>query len=248
MKTYSIGEFAKLTAVTHKTLRHYEKMGLIVPSYNPDNGYRRYQKEDVLKLEMVLALKFMGFELTQIAQFMKRGFSIDRINLHTQKLSLIRKIEKMTKVVDIINNIPQHKNPEYIDLSDLLILIKGMKMEDKNIDWYLKKTENDMRKIAAWLPKNRQEKDTLKKQWQSLLNRAEKLSLNYSEAFFNELADEWLKLLYKCIGDKPDAVKGLLTAYSNMHDWPKERQLFNPKLGAFIGPKLLDYHDSSFLK
>lgn len=248
MKIYSIGEFAILTGVTSKTLRHYEKLGLIIPTYDPNNGYRRYQKEDVLKLEMILALKFLGFELNQIAEFMKKGFSIDRINLHTQKQSLINKIEKMTKVVEIINRIPKHITPAHINLNDLIALIKEMKMEGINIGWYLRQTEEDMRKIAAWLPKNKQEEDELKKQWVSLIDRAEQLMSDFSEPLFKELADDWLNLLYKCIGDKPNAVTGLLVSYSQMHDWPKERQLFNPEIGSFIGSKLLEYHNSSFLE
>jgi DNA-binding transcriptional MerR regulator len=37
----SIGEFARLGAVSVRTLRHYEEIGLLLPAQvNPETGYR----------------------------------------------------------------------------------------------------------------------------------------------------------------------------------------------------------------
>jgi len=46
---FKIGEFSKLNRVTVKTLRHYEEIGLLVPSQvDKWTGYRYY---DVCQLE-----------------------------------------------------------------------------------------------------------------------------------------------------------------------------------------------------
>ena len=37
---YTIGELADLAGVTRKTLRHYDKIGLLEPQTSPEAGYR----------------------------------------------------------------------------------------------------------------------------------------------------------------------------------------------------------------
>ena len=66
MELYSIGELANLAGVRVKTIRHYEKMDVLFPVYDPDNGCRKYGKEDINRLESILALKLLGFGLSQI--------------------------------------------------------------------------------------------------------------------------------------------------------------------------------------
>ena len=66
MKTYSTGQFAKLANVTERTIRYYDKIGLLKPSFVMENGYRRYTQSDLLKLQKVLSLKYMGFSLDEI--------------------------------------------------------------------------------------------------------------------------------------------------------------------------------------
>ncbi len=242
METYSIGELAKLTDVTVKTIRHYEKMKLLFPAYDPDNGYRRYGKEDVIRLEMILALKLLGFELSEIAKFLTHGFSIDSINLSNQKSALIKKITEMKKVISLIDLISDHKNIRNVDLVDIVNLIKELQMQERNIDWYLEQSEEDMRKLGTGYPANKKEEKELREIWDSLLSRAETLTTDFHQRRFEELAEEWLIVLYKCIGDNPVAINGLISSYSLMGEWPKDRQLFNPMLGEFIGPKLHEYH------
>jgi len=47
-------------------LHHYDKIGLLKPSMRLSNGYRLYSETDLLKLQQIIALKFFGFELSQI--------------------------------------------------------------------------------------------------------------------------------------------------------------------------------------
>lgn len=63
---YSTGKFAKLANVTERTIRYYDKIGLLKPSFVMENGYRRYTQSDLLKLQKILSLKHMGFSLEEI--------------------------------------------------------------------------------------------------------------------------------------------------------------------------------------
>src|SRR3990167_835995 len=66
MKQWYVKELSKLTKVTVQTLHHYDRIGLLKPSVRLDNNYRVYSEADLLKLQQIIALKFFGFELSQI--------------------------------------------------------------------------------------------------------------------------------------------------------------------------------------
>ena len=70
-----------------KALRHYEKMHLLQPFYNPDNGYRRYKDSDIHRLELILSLKMIGFELHQISVFFKNNQNLKIIDFKFHKTS-----------------------------------------------------------------------------------------------------------------------------------------------------------------
>lgn len=63
---YTIGQLSKKTGVTIRTLDYYDQIGLIVPHSKTAGGHRLYSDENVMRLEQVLALKYMNFSLEQI--------------------------------------------------------------------------------------------------------------------------------------------------------------------------------------
>ncbi len=68
--SYLIREFAKLTQVTVRTLHYYDQIGLLKPSFERPNGYRVYTDADLLKLQQIVTLKFMGFSLDEIRRLL----------------------------------------------------------------------------------------------------------------------------------------------------------------------------------
>jgi DNA-binding transcriptional MerR regulator len=60
-----IGEVAELFDVSTKTIRHYEKIGLIRPQ-RAENDYRQFGPEDVLRLQRIRRLQALGLSLKQI--------------------------------------------------------------------------------------------------------------------------------------------------------------------------------------
>ncbi len=67
-----IGDFANLFNVSIKTVRYYEKMGLIVPKYvDIYTGYRYFDEENIKIMQEILALKKLGFTLEEIHNFDK---------------------------------------------------------------------------------------------------------------------------------------------------------------------------------
>ncbi|BBZ75987.1 MerR family transcriptional regulator [Mycolicibacterium anyangense] len=64
---YSIGAFAKLGGVSVRMLRHYDRVGVLVPAeVAPATGRRSYHATQLPQLNQLVALKHLGFTLDQI--------------------------------------------------------------------------------------------------------------------------------------------------------------------------------------
>src|SRR5471032_1669160 len=69
---YRIQEFARLAGVTVRALHHYDRLWLLKPSGRSGSGYRLYRDSDLVCLEQIVVLKFLGLPLKQIGQLLKR--------------------------------------------------------------------------------------------------------------------------------------------------------------------------------
>ena len=58
-----IGELARLTGLTIRTLHHYDHIGLVVPSVRTPAGYRGYIDADIERLHLVLVYRSVGLPL-----------------------------------------------------------------------------------------------------------------------------------------------------------------------------------------
>ena len=67
---YTISEMADLLGVTTHMLRHYEKMGIIQPDVNPENGYRLYSVLDTRRFNLSREFLACGIPLEQCARLM----------------------------------------------------------------------------------------------------------------------------------------------------------------------------------
>ncbi|MDO4264564.1 MAG: MerR family transcriptional regulator, partial [Deinococcus sp.] len=66
--TFQIGEVARQTGLTIRTLRHYDALGLLCPSARSPAGYRLYSAADLERLLQIQGLKTLGLTLPEIAQ------------------------------------------------------------------------------------------------------------------------------------------------------------------------------------
>jgi DNA-binding transcriptional MerR regulator len=61
-----VGELAAALGVTPKTLRHYEKLGVVPPPGRGANGYRRYPADAVRRARLAVKLRALGFTLPAV--------------------------------------------------------------------------------------------------------------------------------------------------------------------------------------
>ena len=97
---YTIGQLAKLAGISTKTLRVYERKGLLMPQRNEDNDYRLYGEEAVKTLEKIQLMKYLDFSLDQIADFLQLYENVSRENMLIQQKRLLeKKREQLNRVI-----------------------------------------------------------------------------------------------------------------------------------------------------
>src|SRR5687768_13714599 len=83
-----VGELARRTGLTSRTLHHYDEIGLLKPSLHTEAGHRLYTAADVARLQQVLSLRQLGFGLEEVKECLDRpGYSpVEVIGLHVARL------------------------------------------------------------------------------------------------------------------------------------------------------------------
>ncbi len=66
-ETLTIGALARQASINPRTLRYYERIGLLVPSARTDAGYRLYTDQDAARLSFIRRAQALGLSLTEIA-------------------------------------------------------------------------------------------------------------------------------------------------------------------------------------
>ena len=67
---YSIGELAELAGVSARTLRYYDREGILKPSFVNESGYRFYGEQEVDLLQQILFYRERGLDLGSIRQIL----------------------------------------------------------------------------------------------------------------------------------------------------------------------------------
>lgn len=70
-KTFTIGQFKKMSGLTARTLQYYDEIGLLAAK-RTSSGHRYYQESDLWILQKIVSLKFLGFSLEEIADFIRK--------------------------------------------------------------------------------------------------------------------------------------------------------------------------------
>jgi DNA-binding transcriptional MerR regulator len=87
-KLWKVGELARLTGLSVRTLHHYDEIGLLCPWQRSESGYRLYGRSDVVRLGQIKSLRHMGFSLDEVRTFLTDdNWSPQRvIGLHLEQL------------------------------------------------------------------------------------------------------------------------------------------------------------------
>ena len=103
MAEWYVKDLSKLTGVSVQTLHHYDRIDLLKPSVRLANGYRIYSEKDLLRLQQIIALKFFGFELSQIKALLSgNAGAVEHFSVQARLLE-----QKANTLLDAVNVLKQ---------------------------------------------------------------------------------------------------------------------------------------------
>ena len=99
-----VGEVAKLTGVSVRTLHYYDEIGLLKPAVVAENGYRLYSDGNLQQLQQILFFRELDVNLQEIKRILTDpNFSaVDALEAHRRTL-----VEKQARLTQLIQTIDQ---------------------------------------------------------------------------------------------------------------------------------------------
>ena len=146
---YQANEFAQVAGVTVRTLHHYDRIGLLKPSRYTSTGYRLYRKHDLVRLQQIVTLKFIGFSLTQIKQLLNSNSFDLRVALNQQREILAERRRQLDRAVTAIEKahalLETNDEPDWQAFKQIIEVINMQ----NNMDWTKKYYSEDAQKKIA---------------------------------------------------------------------------------------------------
>ncbi|MFE9835361.1 MerR family transcriptional regulator [Streptomyces sp. NPDC005551] len=97
---YSIGELARRTGLTVKTIRFYSDRGIVAPTDRSPAGYRLYSIDAVARLDLVRTLRELGLDLPTIRKVVDRELSLPEVAAaHAEALAAQIGVLRMRRAV-----------------------------------------------------------------------------------------------------------------------------------------------------
>ncbi|MGH9042462.1 MAG: MerR family transcriptional regulator [Acidimicrobiia bacterium] len=96
----TIGELAKRTGLSVRTVRFYSDAGVVPPSNRSPAGYRLYDAEALARLETAVSLRELGFDLDTVRRVLDRQVGIsDVIGVHAEALDAQISILRLRRAI-----------------------------------------------------------------------------------------------------------------------------------------------------
>ena len=120
---WKVGELSEITGITIRTLHYYHEKGLLIPSGVSEKGYRLYSKEDIIRLQQIVALKRLSFSLKEIKAILERkDFDPNQIIKNHLKVveEQINKYKKIKSQMETFSAILVHREAKVEDFIKII--------------------------------------------------------------------------------------------------------------------------------
>lgn len=188
---FSIGEFSERTGISIRTLHYYDEIGLLQPEKHPTSGHRIYKHQDILTLQKIVSLKFLGYSLDKILHLLHESSFTNDLNgtltLHLQALENEKErieqsmtaIKRVTKLLEVEGE---------VDSAILFTLIHSMQTENIQKEWMERHMQADI--VEELSKKTEEEKTTLD---QTFIQLAKEVKQLYGKPVEDPKVQEMIK-------------------------------------------------------
>ena len=144
---YKIGDFSKISEVSIKTLRYYDDINLLKPSYQDFfTGYRYYEETQLNEITLIKNLKELGLTLTEIKKYIESKemdiFEIKKKGFEKTMKKIDEFIEKNKK--QIVYSIRESDYNEYVIINGIKqsLCPQALEVRDNNAKYYIIEKNN----------------------------------------------------------------------------------------------------------
>src|ERR671921_1676530 len=102
---YRVGEVAGLTQISVRTLHHYDRIGLLRPALHSAGGYRMYGESELLRLQQILTLRYLGFPLKRIGELLDRPDFDLAASLRVQERVLRDRMTELARIAAVLGEL-----------------------------------------------------------------------------------------------------------------------------------------------
>lgn len=252
-KTYTVKEVAKLSGVSVRTLRFYDEIGLLKPAFYGDNGYRYYEKEQLLTLQQVLFYRELGFELAMIQKIIAdpKFNKVEALRSHREHLQ--KETERTHALIHTIDKTLAHLEKETPMKDDEMYLGFDPKKQAEYERWALEhwgKDATDRYKNAITESKQRT-KNWKKEDYEKVKHDYDELHRAFADAINKGLApnasevQSLVKRHYAVVDrfwtPKRESYIGLGQTYTEHPDFRKLYDGYHPRLAEYLAEAMKIY-------
>lgn len=225
-----VGELARRSGITVRTLHYYDSIGLLIPSARSDAGYRLYNRADITRLHHIQALRRMGVALAEIGALLAHSGQALPTVIGQQITMLDRQLTQITtlrnRLEQMLTQLSQGDEPE---LNDWLTTLEMMTMYDKYF------TADELAQLPFY-----HADETRNREWEEMVSNVRSLmeaGINAEDPRAQTIARRWMCTLERDTAGNP----AFLTRLNAMHaDEPSMREQTG------ITPAMTDYVTRAF--
>ncbi len=231
---WTIGQLARQSGLTVRTLRHYDQIGLLSPARRSDGGYRLYGPAEVLRLQQIRSLRQLGVALADIRDSLDQP-SRSPLRVIEQHLAHVRKqIQAQRRLCERLERIGgalrSRKRPS---AEDLFLTIQEIDMLDK---YYapeqLRELEQRRRRLGE------EHIREVEAEWPRLIEQVRtemRQGTDPASPTVQRLARRWRALIHEFTGGNPEIEKSLSKLHQSEPDLARQHgSPLDPEVFAYI--------------
>ena len=245
-RQYTVGEVAKATGLTVRTLQHYDNIGLLPASGRSEAGRRYYTGQDLLKLEQIIFYKSIGIPLKSIGEKLVSTHTLATLqaSLEQHYRVLLRKIDSINLALSALDSaleiVKMGQYPPWEKLAGLIRAVDGSLMDWENFpfDEALYKTLEEQG--ITTLPAAMEFYQALR----AMMVEASTLQAAGKEPgdpAAEQLAMRWWQLILGLTNGDEAATSALASVNEARDTWPEADRLLFEKAEPFLEAALEHY-------
>lgn len=236
MERFSIGDVAKRSGISIRMLRHYDAVGLVRPERTPDNGYRRYGRDDIVRIQAIVALRQLGFGLRVIGKLLTPDRAPFAPALELRIRAIDAEIADRSRVRAALARMIERLADEDIpSLDDLFETLQEMTRLERVNRYYTEEQLAELRDRAEALGPDGMQR--AQDDWTNLMADVRTMidtGVDLTDARAREAADRWDALVAAFTGGNEGIASNLNRVWENESEIQGTEAASVRELGAWI--------------